>query len=201
MKWYIFTLLSIIFIVIILSSFKYKIEKYSNNDTITCKDLILNYKNFNLDDLTEQQQKVLKTMNILNANIYTDDKLNHPEWKNSCVIPKSHLPIFNVDQNKKDDWIINNNKLRYTKVNEIPDGFVIDLDKYDELSFKKLLSDLYNLYDKEFLDAKNELQTKIDQWTEAKKLKEVELKTINTDISKYESMLNDLNSECQLNKR
>ncbi len=204
MKWYIMILLLIIIIVVILSSFKYKnkIENYSN-DIITCKDRILSYKNFNLNDLTEEQEKVLQTIIPLNATIYEDDTLEHPYWQNACVIPNSHLPIFNIDQNKKDDWIINNNKLRYTKVNETPNGYVIDLNKYDESSFKQLLSDLYLLYDKEFLDAKADLQKKIDQWTEAKKLKELELKEINADIENNQIILNNMinpDTDCQSNK-
>lgn len=203
MKWFIIILLFIVIISVLLSSISL-IDNFTNNNVITCKDRILNYKNFNLNDLTEQQQKVLFTLIPLKAKIYEDNKLEHSEWQNACVIPKSHFPIFNLDKNKTDDWNINNNKLKYTNVNQNPEGFVIDLDKYDETSFKQLLSDLYPLYDKEFLDAKIDLENKINQWTEARTLKQLELATVNTDIITYQTMLNNLtnaDNECQINKR
>jgi hypothetical protein len=202
-RWYIIVLLIIFIILIACCSFiksnNISLNKsnnislnnsnieYFSEQTITCRDRIINYKNFNLDDLTEEQQKVLSTLRILNAKVYSDDSRDFPDWKNSCVIPSDHLLIFNKDPANTSNWL----NMRYTKENEVPKGYVIDLDKYTESSFKQLLTDLYKLYDKEFIDQMNELQDKIDKWTKDKLLKEVKLTNLDKDLEQQQNILNN----------
>ncbi len=207
---FIIFLILIIVIVIIIQIIQNS-EKYKNYPDIpdksiniySCWDHIKKTTDWDLDVLTNEQVKVLLTFRPLNAKIYSDDNKEFPDWRNKCVIPAEHLPIFNQDPNKNDIWVIKNNILKYTNISEIPKGFTIELDKHTEKSFKKLLLDLYELYDREFLDEEKRLQKEIDDWAELKKIKTIQLNDIKTNILKEKAILNsmlDPNSECQKNK-
>jgi hypothetical protein len=200
-------LLSIIIIVAIIHILKR--EKYQNypdqssnktKNIYSCWEHLLAYKKWDIDSFTEQQKKVLLTMRILNATTYADTKQDFPDWRNSCVIPSNHLLIFNRDPADTSNWL----NLRYTKVNETPKGYVIDLDNYNEGSFKELLNNLYNLYDKEFIDESNRLQKEIDLYTDLKASKKIKLSNLQSDITINNATLNAMlayDSQCQIDNR
>jgi hypothetical protein len=203
-----YCLIILLLVLIITSLFIKRRETYitypdqspKTKNIYSCWEHLFEYKNWNIDNFTEQQKKVLLTMRTLNATTYADTKQDFPDWGNSCVIPSDHLLIFNRDPADTSNWL----NLRYTKVNESPKGYVINLDKYTESSFKQLLNSLYELYDKEFIDEINRLQKEIDLYTDLKASKKIKLTTLQSDITINNATLNAMlayDSQCQIDNR
>lgn len=177
----------------------------------SCWKYINNTFNWNLDELDDGEKKVLLTMKKLNANTYEDNNKFFPGWENKCVIPKEHLPIFNKDINAKDEWDMYSDKpqqnskgyMQYTNESEYPKGYVVDLKKHDEKSFKDFLGKAYELYDKEFFDEKKRLEEEIENWKIQRDQKKDLLKNIKREIKNKTETYNELinpNGECQKTK-
>ena len=191
---------------------KFSMQLYKDLNTESCWKHIKDTFNWNLDDMDFGPKKVLLTMKKLNANTYEDDNRFYPGWDKSCVIPKEHLPIFNKDVNATEDWDLYSQKpdpkskgyLRYTNVSENPDGYVVDLKKHDEKSFKEFLGKAYEIYDKEFFDEKKRLEDLIKYWNEQKINKQAWLKALKDEIewnvNEYNKLV-DPNSQCQRDRR
>jgi hypothetical protein len=177
----------------------------------SCWQHLVDYKKWDLSKFDKNEKKTLMIMRKLQAKSFHDDNLNYPSW-DKCVIPKDHLGVFNKDKMSKEPWDLYNETpdtnsrgyMRYSQVNETPDGYVIDLEKHDENSFKDFLGTAYRLYDKEFFDEKMFLEQEIIKWTDLfnQKTEELRLLTLkNNSILKQISDLNDPNSLCQRNLR
>jgi hypothetical protein len=191
---------------------KFSMQLYKDLNTESCWKHIKDTFNWNLDDMEFGPKKVLLSMKKLNANTYEDDNRFYPGWDKSCVIPKEHLPIFNKDVNATEDWDLYSQKpdpnskgyLRYTNVSENPDGYVVDLKKHDEKSFKEFLGKAYEIYDKEFFDEKKRLEDLIKYWNEQKINKQTWLKALKDEIewnvNEYNKLV-DPNSQCQRDRR
>jgi hypothetical protein len=203
---FIVVLISIVSILGYRETFVIELIKHPNVES--CWQHIVNTFNWNVDNFDAGQKKVLLTMKKLNANSYEDDNKIFPGWNNSCVIPKEHLPIFNKDSGETTPWDLYNSDpqtnsqgyMRSTNLNEHPGGYVIDLTKHDEKSFQKFLDTAYQLYDKEFFDAKTVLDIEISKWSEIKNIKNQQLEDLRSKVSDnvngYNSLMNS-SSECQ----
>lgn len=200
-------------LVVVVSVLNYK--EHFNLDFIkrpnleSCWQHIINSYKWNVDSYEEGEKKVLLTMKKLNANSYEDDNKFFPGWNDACVIPKEHIPIYNRDPNDTQNWDLYNPDrpdpnsqgfMRWTKINEHPDGYVVDLNKHDEKSFQRFLNTAWQIYDKEFLDEKKRLEAERDRWKAIRDQKRAELQKIKDDIAwnvnEYNKLL-DPNSECQ----
>ena len=200
-------------IILLINLFFYRrikehfIEEDNINKDKSCWQHLRDYKKWDINKFDKNEQKTLMTMRKLQAKSFNDDNMNFPSW-DKCVIPKDHLPIFNKDKNLQEPWDLNNDipdinsqgYMRYTQINETPDGYVIDLAKHDEESFKKFLGTAYRLYDKEFFDEKAFLENEIVKWTILFNQKTEELRVLtlkNNEILNQINDLNDPNSQCQ----
>lgn len=202
----------LVVLVAIVSVMGYKehfsMQLYKDLNTESCWKHIVDTYKWNLDDMEYGQKKVLLSMKKLNANTLDDDNRFYPGWDRSCVIPKEHLPLFNKDTNATDDWDLYSDKanpdskgfMRYTAVSENPDGYVVDLKKHDEKSFKGFLKQAHQLYDKEFFDEKKRLDDLIAYWTGQKAQKEAWVKALKTEtewnVREYKKLL-EPTSQCQ----
>ena len=193
----------------------YKIETFSNPTIFpqtpnneTCYNYIKNVKKWNVGELTDKQLKVLFTMRALLGSQYSDSSKVFP-FKDGCVIPSEHLPIFDISEetksltvsppNKSDITIYSTDKTMY------PQGLYVDFTdpniNYEK--FKDILNGGYLLYDSEFLREKKRLENEIlnltkvrDSWE--KVLANLENQTKN--VTGMTAALNDPNSECQREK-
>lgn len=191
---------------------KFSMQLYKDLNAESCWKHIQDTLKWNLDDMDYGKKKVLLSMKKLNANTYEDDNRFFPGWDKSCVIPKEHLPLFNKDVNSTEEWDLYSNRpdqqskgyMRYTNVSENPDGYVVDLNKHNEKSFKDFLGKAYELYDKEFLDEKKRLEGIIEYWKDQKKQKQAWLQALKDEtewnIREYNKLI-DPNSKCQRDRR
>lgn len=208
-----------IFIILLLilliatSMQSYKIETFANTEDttafpqtpndLTCYNYIKNVKNWDVNSLMPDQKKVLFTMRTLQSTQYAPDSKIFP-YKDGCVIPKEHLPIYNKDTNDTTPLDIKtDNKtttIPYTKSDEYPEGVVVDLSTNNFDDFKKFLSDAYTLYDADQIKDRDLLMKQINSLTKTRDDLNVQLKAIKDSIAKYTSqlnILNDPNDVCQ----
>lgn len=181
----------------------------------SCWQNIRKHKNWNLNALDKNEKKVLLTMRRLNAKSYEDDSKFFPGWKNSCVIPKEHLPIYNKSVNDYQNWDLYNPNnpnpdpnskgfMRYTNISEFPKGYVVDLNKHNFNSFRQVLKEAHKLYDKEFFDEKARLEEEIRRWQAIKRQREEHLRWLRAEIPRIDGLYNQLVqywSQCQQDRR
>jgi hypothetical protein len=189
----------------------FAIELIKHPNVESCWQHIISTFNWNVDSYDAGQKKVLLTMKKLNADSYESDNKIFPGWNNSCVIPREHLPIFNKSVEESGGWDLYNNDpqinskgyMRATNLSEHPGGYVVDLTKHDEKSFQKFLNSAYQLYDKEFFDAKSALEEEIRKWSNIKRDKSNQLDDlrgkVHYNVVSYNSLM-DPNSACQQDK-
>ena len=206
---FIIVLISIVSILGYREHFAIELIKHPNVES--CWQHIISTFNWNVDNYDAGQKKVLLTMKKLNADSYEDGNKIFPGWNNSCVIPKEHLPIFNKNSSETAPWDLYNpdpqvnsqGYMRPTNINEHPGGYVVDLTKHNEKSFQKFLNTAYQLYDKEFFDAKSAVEVEIRKWTDIKngKTRQLDdlLSKVSDNVNGYNSLM-DPNSECQKDK-
>ena len=130
----------------------FTIELIKKPNLESCWQHISEKFKWKIDNYTEEEKKVLLTMKKLNANSYEDNNKFFPGW-NACVIPKEHFPIFNIGPESTAELDLYNPKnpkedskgyMRYTNINESPEGYVINLTNHNEQSFKKFLDNFEN---------------------------------------------------------
>lgn len=205
----------IIILIAIVSVLGYRenfaIELIKHPNVESCWQHIVSTFNWNVDNYDAGQKKVLLTMKKLNADSYEDGNKIFPGWNNSCVIPSEHLPIFNKGSDDTGAWDLYNadpktnsqGYMRQTNLNEHPGGYVVDLTRHNEKSFKKFLNTAYQLYDKDFFDAKSALEIEINKWMEIKSSKNRKFEDLRgkvlDNVNRYNSLM-DSNSECQRDK-
>lgn len=204
-------LFCIIVVIAFVSITRYKEHFMTDNkppEIESCWDFITKEYKWNLNNYSENQKKVLLTFRMLKANTPEDDNRYFPKWR-SCVIPKEHLPIYNRDINSKADWDLYNDRpdpnslgyMRYTKVSENPDGYVINLTKHNESTFQQFLERLYLIYDKEYFDELAYLKEQIIIWKEHKRQKEEALREIQRQVAQKQREFDAMpSSECIQNK-
>lgn len=215
----------LLFIIIITTSMMaYKIETFTNlvdknvypqtpND-YTCYNYIKNVKQWNIDELTNDQKKVLFTMRTLQGEQFADNSNIFP-YQNGCVIPIEHFPIFNIPSNstsfsftpiiKDDNGIQTGVKADITlqltdSTYSYPHGLLIDFNTMEYNQFKDLLNGAYKLYDAEFLQSQKDIENQIEQENNTynantDRLNNLIAQTENTN--KLTIQLKDKNSECQ----
>lgn len=229
----------ILVVIITASMMAFKIETFANlsdpnvfpqtpNDA-SCFNYIKNIKKWNTDELNKEQLRVLYTMRTLQGGQFSSDNKVFP-YKDGCVIPKEHYPIFNKELN--DDTPLNvyppneisknacttgtkNNMEPYpmlssrytldnTDINEYPKGLKIDFSKTNYQQFKDILQGSYNLYDSEFLQEKHRLEDEIKRLEgirdHYKGVLENLVNQTNYWIQEKNKLL-DPNSQCQQTKR
>jgi hypothetical protein len=101
-------------------------------------------------------------MRKLNGNVFEDDNKYFPSWQKKCVIPERHLPIFNKT-NDNQPWDMLNyhpnpnspSYMRLTTANEYPKGYVVDLTKHNEKTFKSSYKQATSCMIKNFLMKRN----------------------------------------------
>jgi hypothetical protein len=209
---HVFLMILLLIIIIITSMMQYKIETFSNlidpnvfpqtPNNETCYNYIKNVKKWNIDELTQEQQKVLFTMRALLGSQYSDDSKVFP-FKNGCVIPYEHLPIFDADENIQSLTLSPPNKpsitLTATDTTMNPQGLYINFsdpnNNYDK--FKDLLNEAYLRYDKDFLTERKQSDNEINALIKIRDNLKKELNDLVNQTNNYNSLINDPNTECQ----
>ena len=205
----------IVILVVVVSTIAYKekftIELHKLPYMESCWQHIVNNFKWDVDSYEDGEKKVLLSMRKLNANSFDDDNKFFPGW-NSCVIPKEHLPLFNIPESSMNDIDINKPDentgldpnsptfMRYTSMNEHPDGYVVNLSHHNEKTFKGFLNKAWQEYDKEFFIEKKKLDDEIAKWEGIKRQKEEQLRSLKADIAWNTEEYNKLlvpSSECQ----
>lgn len=177
-----FLILLICIIVFIGIIGKYPKEKYTNSDILypespndlTCLNYVQRVKGWNIDELSEEQKRVLYTMRTLQTSQYSPNTKLFP-FAGGCVIPRQHFPIFQKDINDRSALsvtpvtVVNGVPVPqrqitvpFTEVDHTPDGVYVDFSKMDFNQFKDFLNGAYRLYDEEFIKEKDVL---VDQST------------------------------------
>jgi len=212
---YVFLIILLIIVIIATSMMSYKIETFTNlsDPTVfpqtpnneTCYDYIKNVKKWNVNELTEKQRKVLFTMRALLGSQYSDNSKVFP-FKDGCVIPYEHLPIFDTGEETKSLTFSPKNKapitISSTDNTMYPQGLYVDFTdptlNYNK--FKDILDGGYLLYDSEFLIEENRLKEEIkrltkirDSWKQVLANLVYQTKTV---VDKT-ALLTNPNSECQ----
>lgn len=219
---YTFVFFLLIIILILFMTFKDRIKETfidnipSTPSDYSCFNYLSKYKkNWNLNELTADQKKVLLTLKAGLIDTYDENSLEFP-YTNSCIIPQSHYGIFNLNVNNSTGTDINvdssfkpkNNKysLLLTSNKDYPYGLKINLDD-DKLTFdnfKDILNGLYQQFDKEFLEQKKQLLSIIDGLDkEYDGLVVNYTNTINdtNGIQSKINSLNDTNSTCSKSRK
>lgn len=218
---YIFILSVLILILILYILFKNKIkETFINNipntpSDYSCFNYLSKYKkNWNLNELTSDQKKVLLTLKAGLIDSYDENSLEFP-YTNSCIIPQNHYEIFNLNVNSITGTDINVDpsfkpkqskySLMLTSNKDYPYGVKINLDddKMTFDNFKDILNGLYQQFDKEFLQQKKELLSVIDGLDKEYDELVVNYTNVINDTNKIQSninSLNDNNSTCKKSK-
>lgn len=162
----------------------------------SCYSYVKNIKKWNPDSYTNEQKKALYTMR---AGIGADPGgyENKFPYTNSCVIPTSHLDIYGIDNEK---CAMGPHQLTPTISTMNPSGCMLKLDEsYDEKSFKKFLTDAYDIYDKENADTIHSLEAQKERLTKLKdKLKAI-LKNKHSELQQWKQKDDELmkeGSEC-----
>jgi len=204
-------LLAIIVVVAIMGS--YKIETFASPpeaqmypqtpDDLSCYSYIKNVKGWNVDDMSDSQKKVVFSMRALQGHQYVTDSKVFP-YKNACVIPKEHFPIFNKQVNDATPLKLTlasgqQTVLNYTDQGDTPEGVYVDLSAVDFDGFKGVLDALYQLYDEEFINEKKFLETLVDKLTKQRDDLNTQLEGLKQQTKQYQDDLNKLldpNGEC-----
>jgi hypothetical protein len=202
------SILCILIILIVLTiSYKYT-ETFKNpddplnypqtQDNYGCYDYIKNVKQWNPDTYTKDQKKALFQFR---AGIGTESGNieNMFPFTNTCILPTSHLQLFNVQNCKLGDY-----QLLNTPKNIAPEGCMIKLDEhYTEDSFKKFLTDAYTIYDYDNIMLINNLSNQMmslcnQMMSLCNQLNNVEIEKQNWIT--LDTNLLAPNSECSLNQ-
>jgi hypothetical protein len=170
-------LLIILLLIVITaaSMMSYKIETFSNTflqtpNNETCYNYIKNVKKWNVDELTKEQKKVLFTMRAAQGAQYSDNSKVFP-FKDACVIPYNHLPIFNTSENATSLTVYPKNKpsikINNTDQTMSPQGVYVDFADPEMTfdKFKDLLAGGYLLYDSDFIIESQKLNDEIKKLT------------------------------------
>lgn len=202
-----FIIILLLIVIIVAAMRSYKIETYTNLSNIkmypqtpsdlTCYNYIKNIKEWNVGELTLDQKKLVFTMRVLQGKQYTMDNTAYP-YKDACVIPKEHFPIYNRDRNDMSDLTITsptNNKtyiLKYSKETETPEGLVIDFTEIDFENFKAILDGLYELFDSEFIQERKSLKAQLQKLKETKENYQQILRDLQNKTAETERLYNEL---------
>lgn len=179
-------LILILLIILILLAYFFKntiYEKFTSNipntpSDYSCYNYIKNNKNWNLNELSTDQKKVLFTLKAGQTDTYDNNSLEFP-YTNSCIIPTNHYDIFNITQKPDNTVNINIDKtltkdsnynprktlytLPLTSSKDYPTGVKINLDDenltFDD--FKNILNGLYQQYDDEYIQNRIKLTSEI----------------------------------------
>jgi len=196
----------------------YKIETFSNltdsdvypqtPNNLTCYDYIKNVKKWNVNELTPKQKRVLFTMRALLGSQYSDNTKVFP-FKDGCVIPNEHLPIFDTTENANTLTVSPPNKSKITigstDSTMYPQGVYVNFTdpKVNYEKFKNFLDGAYLKYDSAFLKEKAKLEIEIKRLTQTRDNWKQVLADLVNQTNHYNNMtiaLNNPNSECQKNK-
>ena len=212
---YIYLIILLIIVIIATSMMSYKIETFTNlsDPTVfpqtpnneTCYDYIKNVKKWNVNELTDKQRRVLFTMRALLGSQYSDNSKVFP-FKDGCVIPYEHLPIFDTSEATTSLTLLPKNKppitISSTDDTMYPQGLYADFTdpNMNYNKFKDILDGGYLLYDSEFLIEENRLKEEIKRLTKIRdSWKQVLANLVNQTNNVVEkiALLNNPNSECQ----
>jgi len=193
----------------------YKIETFSNTQTSsnipatpnneTCYNYIKNVKNWNVSDLTSNQQKVLFTMRALLGSQFSDNTKTFP-FKDGCVIPSNHLPIYDIAETSTSLTVNPPNKqsitINATDSTMYPKGLYVDFTDptMDYNKFKDFLDGAYLLYDSSFFVQQESLLNEIKRLKANRdNLKQnlANLVTQTNNVNNMATALQDPNSQCQ----
>lgn len=218
----------LLIIILVTSMMSYKIETFINltdqniypqtpND-YTCYNYIKNIKKWNVDELTKEQQKVLFTMRTLQGTQFNDNNKIFP-YKDGCVIPREHLPIFNASIDKTSltvtPPIYDNNGSKIGEKDNItisynnndnksyPKGVITDFSKMNYNQFKDFLNGAYELYDSDFLINKRILEDELKKQIGIRDYYNMVKDDLIKETAVYNNKRNlllDINSECQISK-
>jgi hypothetical protein len=220
-------LILILLIVVILLVYVFKntiYEKFTSNipnnpSDYSCYNYIKNNKNWNLNELSTDQKKVLFTLKAGQTDTYDSDSLEFP-YTNSCIIPANHYDIFNIRQKSDNTIDVNIDKtltkdksynprktsynLPLTSSRDYPVGVKINLDDQNMTfdNFKDILNGLYQQYDDEYIKNRAILTKQIADLD--KYYDDLVVRYTNTvnDTNGIQAKINtliDSNSECSRN--
>ena len=162
----------------------------------SCWDHVKDNLKWDVSLFSEPEQKVLHSMRRLKTQVYGDNTRAFPDLKNACVIPKEHMPLFNTSADSLG--------MRPSAFDELPEGLVIDLEKHDQVSFQQFLKEAAKYYDKEYIDAKTDLEKQIIEWQNTKRRKELEIAGLKNEVSANHNAKNallDSKSKCQKDRK
>lgn len=206
-------------VIVATSMMSYKIETFTNltdpnaypqtPNNETCYNYIKNVKKWNVDELTNEQKKVLFTMRATQGTQYSAETKVFP-FKDGCAIPRNHLPIFNTDENASSLTVNPKNKspitIEKTDKTMYPQGVYTDFTDPSMTfnKFKNFLTGAYDLYDSDFLIEKEKLEIEIKRLTSTRDYWKQVLADLVNRTNHYYRLTDSLlaeNSECQEIKR